>query len=239
MKNEFNTNYEESKILDIRYLFFLILKRWWLIVSLMLAASLISGLISVFYITPMYVGTTKLFVYKKNTTDISLINSLNTGSQIVKDAELIVKSRSVISSAIEKAKVDIPWQVLEKRITAVSKPDTRVFTIQVEDTDSTNAAILANAISESFIEQIEKLFGNGSEDSNIEFVSIIDRAQVNDKPVSPNIANNIIIAAILGAMAAVGILILIEMFNDTIRTPEDISKYCDTEVIGMIPYVED
>jgi len=50
---------------------------------------------------------------------------------------------------------------------------------------------------------------------------------------------NIAVAAILGMMLGVGIAFLKEFLDNTIKTPEDIQKYLDLPVIGMIPNTDD
>jgi capsular polysaccharide biosynthesis protein len=53
--------------------------------------------------------------------------------------------------------------------------------------------------------------------------------------VRPNLATNIAIAVVLGMMLGVGIIFLIEFLDNTIKTAEDVQKYLDLPVLGVIP----
>jgi capsular polysaccharide biosynthesis protein len=69
----------------------------------------------------------------------------------------------------------------------------------------------------------------------IDNVQIIDTARVSYTPVRPNLATNIAIAVVLGMMLGVGIIFLIEFLDNTIKTAEDVQKYLDLPVLGVIP----
>lgn len=66
-------------------------------------------------------------------------------------------------------------------------------------------------------------------------VQVIDVAVAPEKPVSPKVLLNIIIAAILGLFAGLGSAFFVEHMNKTLRTAEDVKEYLDLPVLGGIP----
>ena len=56
-----------------------------------------------------------------------------------------------------------------------------------------------------------------------------------EKPIKPKKALNVAIAFFLGLMASVGLTFIIEYMDSTIKTEEDINKYLELPVIGIIP----
>ncbi|MPN10987.1 hypothetical protein SDC9_158285 [bioreactor metagenome] len=70
---------------------------------------------------------------------------------------------------------------------------------------------------------------------NVENVQIIDRAEIPKKNIRPIPVLNMTAAGILGIMIGALIVILIDYLDNTIKTPEDITKYIGMPVIGMIP----
>ena len=53
-------------------------------------------------------------------------------------------------------------------------------------------------------------------------ILIVEPAIAPSKRISPNPARNTLLAAIVGAMMAVGVIFLIDYLDDTVKTPEDI-----------------
>ena len=70
-------------------------------------------------------------------------------------------------------------------------------------------------------------------------VTVVDRALLPGEPNSPSLINNLTIAAALGLVAAAGCIGLIEVLDDTFKTPEDIEERLGLTVVGVIPVYKD
>lgn len=66
-------------------------------------------------------------------------------------------------------------------------------------------------------------------------VKLISQAAVTPDPVSPNVMKNTAIAALLGLVVSVGIVVLRELLDNKIKTEDDVRKYLDLPVVGVIP----
>ncbi|MFA7467756.1 MAG: Wzz/FepE/Etk N-terminal domain-containing protein [Desulfotomaculaceae bacterium] len=66
-------------------------------------------------------------------------------------------------------------------------------------------------------------------------INIASPALVPANPIKPNKQLNIAIALVLGLMVALGLAFLLEFMDNTIKTPEDITKHMGLPVIGTIP----
>ena len=53
-------------------------------------------------------------------------------------------------------------------------------------------------------------------------------------PIRPRTATNTALASVVGLMLAVGVVFLIEALDDTLRTPEDVTRHLDLPVLGVI-----
>lgn len=62
-------------------------------------------------------------------------------------------------------------------------------------------------------------------------VKVISSAAVNPTPVSPNVGRNTMLGGVLGLVISVGIILL----DNKIHTEDDIAKYLDLAVVGVIP----
>lgn len=65
-------------------------------------------------------------------------------------------------------------------------------------------------------------------------VIVVEAAEVPEKPVRPRTFFNTALAAVVGAMLAVGIAFLVEYLDDTIKTSEDVSHALGLDTLGII-----
>lgn len=77
--------------------------------------------------------------------------------------------------------------------------------------------------------------------SNIqsESISWLDRARVPQRPSSPNLLMNLIVAFVAGAAIAAGIAVLREMFDDRVRTPDELERKLQLPALGKTPFVSE
>ena len=90
------------------------------------------------------------------------------------------------------------------------------------------AAKIADKLGEVFASKVIELM-------NVDNVSVIDKAIIPEKPVKPNPFINTAAAFFIGLLAAAGIAFLLDYLDDTLKTPEDIEKYLQLTVLGIIP----
>lgn len=67
------------------------------------------------------------------------------------------------------------------------------------------------------------------------YVNMLTTAEPPSQPASPRILLNGLIAAVAGAMLALGTAFLVEISDRRIRAPEDVVAYLDLPVIGSLP----
>lgn len=73
------------------------------------------------------------------------------------------------------------------------------------------------------------------ESSNI--VSI-EAAQPSNVPIRPNVISNTILATIIGALVAIGLIFLIEYLDDTVKTPEQVLADTKLSTLGAIAQIK-
>lgn len=66
-------------------------------------------------------------------------------------------------------------------------------------------------------------------------VDIIDRAEPDTRPVSPNLFVNVLLSIFVGLMAGVGLAYFIEYLDTSIKTADDVERLLGLPVLGMIP----
>ena len=69
-------------------------------------------------------------------------------------------------------------------------------------------------------------------------VQLMDRALVPNAPYTPNTSQNWMTAVMVGLMFAVGLVLVVEYFDDTIKTPDDVSRRLRLPLLGLVPAVQ-
>jgi polysaccharide biosynthesis transport protein len=75
----------------------------------------------------------------------------------------------------------------------------------------------------------------GTNSSNL--VTIVEPAIPPTAPSSPKTLLNIILAAVLGLLAAVGIVFLVEFLDDTIKSSDEVQEVAGLPTLGFIPVI--
>ncbi|HHW31825.1 MAG TPA: lipopolysaccharide biosynthesis protein [Clostridiaceae bacterium] len=216
--------------LDLKSIYQIILKRWFILVAITLLCTIISTVISFFFLTPIYQSETTLYIGKNLESSGELVyNDLLLGNQLVKDYRELVKSRRIANIVLEELGLeDLTATKLSSKLEVNLKNETRVFQISAQDEDPVLAAKIANKVAEVFQKEVVEIM-------KVENVQIIDEAEIPVSPIKPNKKINIAIAFVVGLMLGTGVVFLIEYLDNTIKTPEDIKKYLDIPIIGTIP----
>ena len=76
-----------------------------------------------------------------------------------------------------------------------------------------------------------------TEAQSMDNVVIMEPAKVPEAPIRPRTMMNVLLAAIVGAMLALGVIFLIEYLDDRIRTPDDVKRVTTLPVLGLISRV--
>jgi len=68
-------------------------------------------------------------------------------------------------------------------------------------------------------------------------VSIIDKAEVPRRPVSPNKKMNLLMAILIGLFGGLGLCFIFEYLDDTVKGPEEVERMAGIASLGIIHYL--
>lgn len=227
-------NEMEEQVISISEIFEALKKRWILIVSITLVATLISGVLSFFVIKPTYETSTKVFIGKEesnqegyNTNDIQMYQKL-----LQTYAETI-KTNEVVQAAINSTNnTDLTVPAVKGALTVTPVSDTQILQIKYQNKSPEVAKEILENVTNEFVVLAKELVPNGN-------VRVIEAVQLPENPVAPNKKMNIAIAFLLGLMVSVGVVFLLEYLDNTFKSKENLEKELDIPVIGLIPSFEE
>ena len=220
-----------EETIDLREYFFILKKKMWLIALSAIVCGLISGLISFFVLKPVYEANTSLIVNKETEnemTQMSTSDDLNFVQKLALTYGEIIKSRTVITSTINKLNLDMTYEELSQAVSVTNVDSTQIIKISVQHTSPTIAAKICNTIPEIFSTEVQRVVKASG-------VEVIDKAIIPKNPIKPNKTMNIAIAMVLGVMGSVFIIFLLEALNTKIKEPKDIEEKLGIPVYGIIP----
>ncbi len=94
----------------------------------------------------------------------------------------------------------------------------------------------ARADQEQYQILIKKLKDLNLSDSGIESgIEIIERAERPGAPVAPRKTRNLVLSAVLGLFLGLGAVFILEYFDPTLQTPEEVKNYLGLPVLATIP----
>jgi capsular exopolysaccharide synthesis family protein len=69
-------------------------------------------------------------------------------------------------------------------------------------------------------------------------LTVVEIAAIPNRPISPNIQMNVMLASVMGFVLSAGGIFLIEYLDDTIKSPEDIRRVTGMPTLGTISQIE-
>ncbi|PZU28381.1 MAG: chromosome partitioning protein [Microbacterium sp.] len=222
--------------------YIVIVRRNWLIV---LSSLLIGGAVGMMIAlaTPTrYEASTRSFVAVSNTGAASDLNmSTNYARQAVASFVTIVPTALVLDPVIADLDLGLSSRELASRVTASAAPNSQVIEITVSDASPSDAAQIANAVTESFssavADRLERPTRDG-EPSKVR-IELLSPAHVPTTPVAPNMSLSILLGLLVGAAAGVSIAVLRTTLDTRIHTLTDVESALDTPILGGIPFDPD
>ena len=221
------THDDDEVEIDLRELFYALKKRILVILAAILAGAVIAGAVTKLFITPVYSATATMLVLTKETT-LSSLADLQIGSQLTKDYNILITSRTVLQDVVDELNLDMTYKELKERITVENPSDTRILSITAIDKDPEMAKKIADTLAKTSADFI-------GDKMEVTPPKIIEEGEVPTIQTSPSTKKNVLIGALAGLVLSAGVIILLTLMEDTIKTEEDIEKYLGLTTHASIP----
>lgn len=219
---------DEEFEIDLKELIGAILSKAWLVILCTLILGIAGFVVSSYVMTPKYESTTKVYILNKASDKVT-VNDTQLASQLTKDYEQLIKSRTVLEQVMKNCEIeDESYETFAGRIAIQTVVDTRIISITVTDTDPQMAQKLANGIREEAAVHIKNV-------TDVEAVNVADEANLPMNPSSPSVVKYSALGAFIGMFLSMGAVVVAFLMDDTIKTSEDIEKYLGLSTLAMIP----
>lgn len=223
----------EEQVIRLDELFEALKKRWLMILSITLIATILSAALSFFVIKPQYEASTKVFIGKDESDSQAYSqNDVIMYQKLMKTYSEAIKTKDLISRSLKGTSLNLESKEVLSNLTVVTVADTQILQIKYKSKNPQEAKTVIEEVSDEFIKTSKELVPNGN-------IKIIEAVELPQNPVSPNKKMNIAIAFLLGLMVGVGLAFLLEFLDNTFKNKDQLEREFQIPVIGSIPTVKE
>ncbi|MCD8004085.1 MAG: Wzz/FepE/Etk N-terminal domain-containing protein [Oscillospiraceae bacterium] len=207
-------------------------RRAWAIVVAVLICGAAGFCYAYFLITPLYQASVLLYV--NNSVSVSSFSfsistsDLSAAQSLIDTYVVILKSRNVLETVIEKGELECSYGELRGMISAGSVDSTEVFEIFVTSDDPQEAQDIANTIAQVLPDKIYEIIQGSSS-------IIIDYAVLPSAKSSPSITRYTAYGILLGVVFSCAAIIVLEVMDDLIHDEDYLLQTYQLPLLAAVP----
>ena len=222
----FNEENEEFEIDLFDLLHYIIRRLKWIILSAFVF-TVLGALYAYILATPMYEATAQLYVVNNKDSALNL-SDLQIGTYLTHDYELVFQTWEVNQMVINNLSLPYTVDELKKKVSVTNPSDTRALFMTVTSSDAKEATDVANEFAEVGKQYIADTMLSETPTS-------LSVALQPTEPVSPRKKMIIAVSFMLGALICAGILTILYLRDDKIKTATDLRKYTGSMPLAVLP----
>ncbi len=204
------------------------LSRLPLLIAAIVIGALISGLYTSLFIPDKYTATSKMYMVSASSDSVVNLSDLNLGTSLSSDYVELMKSRPVLEDVIEKLELDYTYEQLAGMINLSVVNNTRIVRISVTSKSPKEAMEIANQMANTAKAQLPKVMDAPSP-------TIAENAILPQFRSSPSLRRNVMMGSLLALVLVLGVLTVLYLLDDTIKTSEDVEKEFGIMPLSVIP----
>lgn len=216
--------------------FIKLLRTRWVTVCVTIVVTLLGAVAYTLLTTPLYQASTRLFVSTSAGSTLAETYQGNRFSQerVVSYAELL-RGQTLAQRTIDKLGLDLSAKELQEHVTASAKRDTVLIDVEVLDESPIRARDIANTLSDEFVLMVRELETPEIGARADARVVVEQRASIPNHPVVPKTLRNILFGLLLGILFGIGLAVLRDMLDNTVKDQADLEEVTGAGIVGNIP----
>lgn len=180
-----------------------------------------------FFIEPTYKSESTVYIQPTVIDNQVVASDLTTNQKLTATYTEIAKSNTVLNQVAPLFLTELTKKEIENAITVSAIGETQIIRFTSITTDPDLSKRLTYRIVAVFMREIGGIM-------DLDNLTIIDEASLNESKVAPNTTLNSAIGLVLGLMVGVGIAFLKMLLNRTIKTRLEAEKLLGLPVLGEI-----
>lgn len=215
--------------INIKDMFNYFISKFSFIASITVVISVLGIIYTLFIQVPMYNSYTTLVLTRVNEDAQEITaNDITINSKLVSTYSKIIKSNRIISPVIKDLNLDMTEEELKEIVNVTNEENTELIKISVDTDDPSLSCDIVNKIAERFSEEIVDIY-------QIQNITIIDKAEVAEKPYNINVLKQIVIYLAVGIGLSLIIVFVMYYFDNKIKSIEEVEEKTNLPILGTVP----
>jgi capsular polysaccharide biosynthesis protein len=214
--------------------------------ALLIIAIVVAAVLAGWFVTPRaktYTATSTLYVGSRSISVDPRSGQVSASyaagiDRLIQTFNSIIGTTPVADAGIKAADVSRQPSAVAAATKAAQIPNTNLIRVSVTDRDPAAARALANAVSTAFVERIQTFEPRDAQNPD-QVVSVYQKASLPSAPNPSSLARNLALAGLLGLLVAAGVVALLEHLDISIRSSDDVERYLELPVLGVVPSLGD
>ena len=218
-----------------------ILRKGWVWIAASVVIAIVAAAAVIVITTPQYASSTRLFVTTP-LSDAGLAGAYQGNlftQQRVRSYADIIESDLLASRVIEANGLEDEPTALANQVSARVLPDTVLLDITVTDPSPEDAQALAAAYADEFVVLVSEIEQPPSGGDPLVSASVVNSASVPGSPVSPQPMRTLTLAAILGLLVGIGIVVMRDVLDTTVSGSDELAEVSGAPGLGVIAFDPD
>ena len=217
----------EMSLMDILVI---LLSKWWIVVSVGIIFAITGFIFTKATAVPSYESNGSLYIdTKKNQVgDNSDAMSILYAQDLMPTYIEILESRNFIADVIKSVDYKYDYKEIINMTDLFQENQTNILTIKTVSLDEKDSYIICENMVNYAKEELLRVFEEGN-------VKIIDLPDPIPKEVIPSASKRAIIMFMLGAIMALAVLVIYNMFDTRISSSDELTEKYNLPVLGEVP----
>ena len=209
-------------------------KRSWQIILFVIIACTTTFYVSKNYTEPIYSASGQMIVNQMGATlDNNNLNDLTVSLNLIQSYRGILESPRIMNQVVQNhPEFGLTAAELADKLNIGASDKSQIIKLTVEDGNYERAAGIVNAVSQTFIRNVPLIMNL----DNVQVLSPADPAMV-PEPINSSMAMNLVLSFAVALMAAVGLVLILENTNPTLRTEQEAEMDIGLPIIAVIPVI--
>lgn len=216
---------ENENSIDMRELIQVVLSRAiWVIVAVALCLT-VAFCYTKIAVKPQYRSNATLRFVRGN---MNVASDVAMATYMAADYAQMATERLVLEQVIENLSLDMSYGALKSKVSISYEKEDRIIAISVTDAYPNRARVILDEINRVTKKCLIDDFGADS-------YTISGGSFPAERVASP-MMRNLLLAFLIGFVGSVGVIVLIYILDDKIKSPETIQRVLGVSTLGTIPY---
>lgn len=227
-----------SNSIDLRHYGRVLRRSLWILVLCPVIAGGVAGGVST-QLPPVYEAHVAVLVRPAQLLPVDVGAAAVTSDQISRTYAQLMTQRPLLEQVIRDLSLSTTPDRLVKQIKVTPQPNTTILDVASDSTNPTLARDIGNTLVNDFIAQVKAIQAQErspqtarAEDNLV----VVSPAATPDRPVSPNILLNVLLAAAAGLLIAAGISVLREYLDQTVKSDDELIRRTGVIPIAHVAY---